>query len=494
MGVIRRQSAVSSVLLYASIALGFVLSLYIYPKYLDAEEIGLIRVFLDIAQLLTPFLLLGVPNTFVKYFPYFKDESQKAGAFRFLSIMVAGIGTVVSLLVFAALMPLLSQTFEENSPLMVDFLMLVPAIIFMKGGITLIRAFYRSDFDIVTPNLYESLVLKALFVVCVLAYSTAGLGVEWLIYFYLIAHAMVFLAMLISYQIRHGFRLNAQRGFIEPQLRKEIVFYGFFVIANMISGSMIVKIDTWMISTLSGLEATGIYSIALSIGMVIELPKRTITQIAVPVIANNWKNGNFKNIREVYHKTSLNQLLAGAVIFILVWSSIDDLFLMIPNGDTYVAGKWVVLFIGLSKLFAIATGCNIEILQVSEHYRYSLYTRALLVATAIGTNLYFIPIYGITGAAIATAISVVVNNLVLFVLIWWKLGMQPFRWSNLWASLTMGAVLVIAMFWPSMSGIAWLDIVIRSSAVGLVLLATIWFFPFAADFKGLLLAAIKKVR
>ena len=71
-----------------------------------------------------------------------------------------------------------------------------------------------------------------------------------------------------------------------------MLFYGLYVIANMVGSSLIVNIDTWMLAALSGLSATGIYAIALSIGMVIELPRRTLTQIAVPVIANAWKNNN----------------------------------------------------------------------------------------------------------------------------------------------------------------------------------------------------------
>ena len=67
MGVIRRQSAFSSIALYAGIGLGFVLSLFVYPRYLKSEEIGLVRVLVDMAKLVSPFLLLGVPNTCLLY-------------------------------------------------------------------------------------------------------------------------------------------------------------------------------------------------------------------------------------------------------------------------------------------------------------------------------------------------------------------------------------------------------------------------------------------
>ncbi|MDP4964928.1 MAG: lipopolysaccharide biosynthesis protein, partial [Salibacteraceae bacterium] len=60
MGIIRKQSFFSSIILYIGMAFGFVLILFVYPKYLSPEEIGLVRVIIDIAALLSPYILLGV--------------------------------------------------------------------------------------------------------------------------------------------------------------------------------------------------------------------------------------------------------------------------------------------------------------------------------------------------------------------------------------------------------------------------------------------------
>lgn len=493
MGVIRRQSAFSSVALYLGIALGFVLSLFVYPRYLEAEEIGLVRVLVDMAKLISPFLLLGIPSTFVRYYPYFSNDENAASAFRYLSLLVSGVGTVFMLLLFYVLEPFLIASFAEKSPLLAAFFRLLPILIFLVGGVSLLRAYYRSDYNITIPNVYEAILLKVFFIAAVLIYYFMELATEWLVYMYILAHALIFIGLLITYARNGKMKLTTDLSLIDPKLRKEMLPYGLFVIANMVSGSMIVNIDSWMLASLSGLSAAGVYTIALSIGMIIELPRRSITQIAVPVIANAWKNQNTQNIRDIYHKTSLNQLIAGGIIFILVWINVDDLFRLIPNGEVYSAGKWVVFFIGISKLFSIATGCNIEILQVSEHYRYSLWTRLALIVTAIGTNIYFIPRYGITGAALATAISFFTNNILLFLIVWFKLKMQPFKWTNFYAVLWLGVIFSVGYFLPYPFDHPLILIAARTIVVGAMFLIVVMRFQFSQDLKEFILLGLKKL-
>ena len=112
MGIIRREGALSSVVIYLGIVLGFVLSLFVYPKYLATEEIGLIRVLLDLSGIIVPFMLLGVQNTYVKYHPYFKNSPDQLGAFQLLSMLIPGLGAVLGLGVFYILKPFLISTVE----------------------------------------------------------------------------------------------------------------------------------------------------------------------------------------------------------------------------------------------------------------------------------------------------------------------------------------------------------------------------------------------
>jgi len=60
------------------------------------------------------------------------------------------------------------------------------------------------------------------------------------------------------------------------------------------------------------------------------------------------------------------------MLFLGIWCNIDSIFELIPNGEIYSPGKWVVFYIGLSKLFDMATGVNQEIVGTSKYYKIDL--------------------------------------------------------------------------------------------------------------------------
>ena len=80
MGIVIRQSAVSTALSYAGVVIGYVNLLILFPKYMSPEEVGLARIIQDAAMLMVPFAQLGTNQLIVRYFPKHKNnfpEHQK---------------------------------------------------------------------------------------------------------------------------------------------------------------------------------------------------------------------------------------------------------------------------------------------------------------------------------------------------------------------------------------------------------------------------------
>lgn len=489
MGIIKKESFASSIALNVGMILGFVLILFIYPKYLTVEEFGLIRVLIDMATILSPYVLLGIPNTFVRYYPFYSDDAQRLSLLRFYSLLIPSIGAILFLLLYYLAKPYLIKSFSEQSALLVSFLDTIPVLVYLSAGIQLIRAYYRSELDITTPNIYESVIIRVLFGLSAMLYFYLKLDVAWLVYLFVLSHFIVFVFLFGGFLRKHSFRVSAKHE-IDRKEKKELASFGFFVVANSLSSQVVLRIDSWMLSAMAGLAANGIYGIALQMGTVIDFPKRTFSQISTPVIAKLFKQENWNEIRSIYHKTSINQTLIGGFIFILVWINAVDIFRIIPNGAQYAEGIWVLLFIGLSKLFSIATGSTMEILQVSRYYRYSVAVTWSLVITAILTNLWLIPIYGITGAAIASAIAQFGNNFFLLILVWVKLKMSPFKINNLYAWLFLGA-LFVGFNWLNFSDNPYLNISIKSALLSFITGLGFYFLPISGDLQSMIRAALR---
>lgn len=246
-----------------------------------------------------------------------------------------------------------------------------------------------------------------------------------------------------------------------------------------------------MISSLAGLDKTGIYTIAMFMGSVIETPKRTLTQIAVPFIAESWKDNNLNKIKTLYSQTALNQLIVGMFLFSVIWINIDNIFSIIPNGDVFKEGKYVLFFLGLARLFDLSLGANSEIIGLSSHYKVNIVISLILLVITIVTNYIFIPIYGIVGAAMASAIAIFTYNIVRYFYIWYAFNMQPIDFKYLKALAALTGIFAAVNFLP-LHFHPIINVIISSSLISLGYFVAIYQFHISDELKKTLDGFLKK--
>ncbi|MCB0395422.1 MAG: polysaccharide biosynthesis C-terminal domain-containing protein, partial [Flavobacteriales bacterium] len=90
----------------------------------------------------------------------------------------------------------------------------------------------------------------------------------------------------------------------------------------------------------------------------------------------------------------------------------------------------------------------------------------LMIVFAFTSNLIFIPKYQMIGAAVATALSSIMFNILKYLFIWKRFGLQPFDKDTV-----IGMVLIIAIYFaakaiPSVDQPI-LDIAIHSGIIGI---------------------------
>jgi O-antigen/teichoic acid export membrane protein len=247
-----------------------------------------------------------------------------------------------------------------------------------------------------------------------------------------------------------------------------------------------------MLSELVGLESVAIYTIAMSMAVVIEIPMRAMMQISAPIVAEAVAADDRQTLLSLYQKSSITQLIAGGLIFGGVWINVENIFAIMPQGQAFLAGKYVIFWIGLSKLFDLATSINGIIINNSKYYRVSLYLMAVLAVLAIVSNRIFIPDYGVNGAAFATALSLFLYNALMLIFVWVKFRMQPFQWNtfkllivflfSLWVnSLITG----LEYNWPVLSGMPAVLVATLPVLFDLILRSVVFFLVFGGLCWGL---------
>ena len=112
-----------------------------------------------------------------------------------------------------------------------------------------------------------------------------------------------------------------------------------------------------------------------------------------------------------------------------IFVNINEMYKLIPG--EYSGGILVVFLIGLSKFSDLILGNNNAIILNTKYYRAVLFFGLLLVLMMVVLNMLLIPIYGITGAALATLISILVYNSIKLFFVVWKMNLYPFSLNTL---------------------------------------------------------------
>ncbi|HLR77304.1 MAG TPA: polysaccharide biosynthesis C-terminal domain-containing protein, partial [Balneolaceae bacterium] len=168
-----------------------------------------------------------------------------------------------------------------------------------------------------------------------------------------------------------------------------------------------------------------------------------VYKISGPVISEAYTHNNFDLIEEIYKRSSLNHFIIGGLILCGIIANLNNLMHLLP--PEYANIEWVIIIIGAGYLFQLLSGLNGGIILNSDYYRYDFLFTSIFIATAIGLNYWLIPIYDITGAAVATACAIIFYNLMKVIFVQICFVMQPYQWQMI-PVFIIGAVTLIITF------------------------------------------------
>jgi O-antigen/teichoic acid export membrane protein len=474
MGIIKRQTIQSSVYTYAGVAVGFLTQGLFFPYLFSKAEIGLLTLLVSLSQVLTQASTLGLNSAGGRYFTYFRDTDRQHNGYLLISLftMLAGFGLSVLGLWLAR--PLVIDYYGKASPLFVDYYYLLIPLTLFTLIFSVFDNYARLLYDPVTGTLLQQFVLRVLVLASGVCYWFGWLTFEQFLYVWLTAFLLAAMLMIAKVFRDDAFFLNRRFISVTAQLRTDIIRYSALSLATALSSQVILAIDKIMISNKLGLDDTGIYGTASYFAVVIAVPATALYKVSGALIADSWKTNNLDNIRMIYRKSCLNQLVAGCLVFVGVAANLPGVFRFLPAG--YEAGYYVILWLGLGKLFDMATGVNGMILSTSRYYAYdSLFFIGLIFIT-IAVNLALIPQYGITGAAIGAALATGLFNLARTLFVGFAFRMQPFTWHNAavialglvvwWVAVQIPYPAPTVPIWQTLLDMAWRSTLITGLFVG----------------------------
>ena len=438
MGIVINQSIKNSLSFYFGMFLGAISTVFVYPNVFNdqPDHWGLIQLIVAYSFIISTFSNFGVPKTFIRFFPIIENKSK----FYFFSFLLITIGYLL-FLILALFFEDWFFKFISASPLLIDKFYLIYFMVLIISVYELFVSISRSNLNSTLPTFLNEAFLKSYSLIVLILHGLKILNFDQFLFFYVGGYLMKLIIIFIS-------QINTKSINLIFSLRgikiTELIQFGLFVIVGGASAMLVSRLDMVMIGKFMGLKHVAFYSVAFYVGNAIRVPGRAVVAISAPIVSKAWKNNDLKLIKDIYYKSSINQLITGGIFFVCVWLSVDDIFSLLP--EKFSGGRLVVFFIGLSQLFNVAMGVNGAIILNSKYYRFDLYANLFLLVVTFLSNYLFIPessplkelgIVGINGAAFATALSIFLFNFIKFVFIYVKVKLHPFDIKTLYSILLL---------------------------------------------------------
>lgn len=474
MGIVRKQSFISSIYIYLGFAIGALNTVYLFPKYFTAEEFGLTKLLTDVAMMIGMFCTLGSATATVKFFPFYKSYlPAKKNDLPFITVLTCVIGCLLFLAITPFCKELIIRKFSKNSSLFVQYFHLIYPLTIAYAFWILLENIEWSIQNSVLTNFLKEVGFRLITTVLIGIYMLGLVNFDQFILLFSGLY-IIPVTILIADLYRKGyFNFTFRLSKVTRKLSKYILTFSLFIFSGQMVALIARTSDTILISGKSenGLTDTAVFTIATFLIALMEVPQRSMMGIAVATIAYAWKDKDMKKIEDMYKKTALTLTILGLGIGCAILLNADNLVRYF--GSQYAALPMLVMILGIAKLVDLGTGLNSQILLSSKYWRIDFGTNMLLLFLSIPFNFYLISKMGVIGSAYATLISTIIYNLVRMVFILKLFGIWPYSTKSFLPLLIAATAFAAAYFIPVFQNFI-IDAVIRTAAfAGLYILGVI---------------------
>lgn len=219
-------------------------------------------------------------------------------------------------------------------------------------------------------------------------------------------YSIILIFILTSYLVYKKLILGSFSGFLKSNviLKQSIPM--------MMSSSVLLLMswtDTLMIGSFMSQVDVGIYNVAVKIALLTSFTLNAVNSISAPKLSETFNNKKDKEFRNVVSQTTRTIFFSTIPIILLIF--LFPNFLLSFFGEEFVVAKTALLFLAFSQVINAMSGSVGVILNMTGSEK--VFRNILFIALIVNISLNFIliPMYGIVGAAIASASSLIFWNL-----------------------------------------------------------------------------------
>jgi len=466
MSVIRKQSILSTLVIYAGFAVGL-FNTYLFTKQglFTEAEFGLYNTFIAIANLLAAGANLGAPFFIYKFYPYYSDHIQfRKNDQLSLSILLGLFGCIAAISLGLYVEPLVIKKYATNAPQLVDY---YHWTFLLGSGLLMYNIFEAWNWQ--QQRAATSHFLKEagwrLFVLMLIGGFAWGVIDSYDLFIKLFAFSYPFIAvaLLLILVYRKQAPLSMPFSMVSRRLKRSAIRYTSFTYVGTLVFTLSQIFDTILIASVlnNAMTKVALYSLAQNMASIIQVPQRGIAAASIAPLSTAWKQKDIPTIAQIYQRSSINQLIVGAALLALLAINYTDAVLTFQLKSTYLLAFDLAVILGVTRLIDMGTGVNSQIIVTSPKWRFEFISGIMLLIIILPLSYWLTKEIGIIGTALAQLISIGCYNLLRILFLWKLYDLQPFSVKTLYTVLLAAGSWAICFYlFKDMEG--WFAMALRS--------------------------------
>lgn len=400
--------------------LGFILNVLL-ARLLGVKGLGIYTYALAWHQLLYIPALLGLDVLLIREVAIYKTQSSWGllrGILRWSNQMVLISSVSIALIAIAIAW---NFGFEDKEMLLTFSLaMLLLPIAALRN----VRLATMKGLRLVIMGLMPEMLIVPIVIIvltgCLYLFVDKNITASWILGTRIVATLITFAIGI--YLLQKALPEPVKHATCEYQIRT----WSTKLLPFMLLGGMYIitsRCDMLMLGAIKGTEAVGLYG---PVTRGVELLAYVLTaanNILSPNIASLYSENKLEQMQQLVTRSSrLMLLMSLPIAAILIFGGNWYLSLF---GSEFVQARSALTILCIGQLFNVATGSVGILLTMTGNENYNLIGSVINVLLNLILNLWWIPNWGIDGAAAATASSTIVVNIFMAILVYKRIGINP---------------------------------------------------------------------
>ena len=374
----------------------------IMARFLGAQMLGLYSLGNAITRIAEILALLGLDNGVLRFVS--RDTEDKVNVDRsiYTSLKIGLISSIlIAVLLFLSAEKIVNEILNEDSFLIT--VIKVFAISLPFTVLTLISSFATQAFKILKYKIFVNQIVNPLTLLIAFVTSYFLLGIELSILLPTVVSSIIGLMFILKFLT--NFSSISLSKIIGTTVDKDILKFSVPLMFVSAIGIIMHWIDIIMLGILSNATEVGMYHPIERTAGLVRMILFAFAGIFAPIFSEHYFKKNKNGMKDSYQSSSKYILAFSLPIFIFLFIFSEPMLLVFGTEfQNYFALKVLLLGIFIQTIFGLGSST----LTMSGYTKFNLLNVSIALVLNIISNSILIPLYGLTGAALATSFALIV--------------------------------------------------------------------------------------